>query len=69
MKKFNIYALLIVALTLSLASCTKDSLYRPGGPETELNVNGDTPIVDPDDPGIVDPDDEDDSVDPRKGKG
>ena len=77
MKKFNIYALFIVALTLGLASCTKDNLYRPGGADSELNVDGTTTpsgdnIVDPDDPGgsnIVDPDEDDEAKDPTKGKG
>ena len=68
MKKFNIYALFIVALTLGLASCTKDNLYRPGGAETELQNDSTIPTDD----NIVDPgeiEEEDDEADTRKGKG
>lgn len=70
MKKFNIYALFIVALTLGLASCTKDNLYRPGGADSELNVDGTTTT--PDGENIIDPidgDDEDDESDTKKGNG
>ena len=62
MKKFNIYALFIVALTLGLASCTKDNLYRPGGAETELQNDPTIPIDD----NIIDPIDEDEEVPPPK---
>lgn len=63
MRKIKIYALLIVALSFGLASCQKDDLYRPGGPNSELNADGDNeaPIGDP----ITDPD----SEQPEKDKG
>jgi hypothetical protein len=54
MKKFNILALLIIAGTLSFASCTKSDLYRPGGANSELNADGAT-IDNPTDPTIVVP--------------
>lgn len=66
MKKFNIYALFIVALTLGLASCTKDTLYRPGGAETHLNNDETTP---PGGDDIVIPEDDEDPPPPIKGKG
>lgn len=54
MKKFNILALFIIAITLSMASCTKSELYRPGGADTTLNADGST-IDNPVDENIVDP--------------
>ena len=58
MKKIYIFALFIFALSLVFTSCTKDDVYRPGGPDTELNADGDG--TDPIDP-ITDPDDEDET--------
>ena len=53
-----ILTLLVCALGLGFASCTKDDLYRPGGPDSELRNGGDgndrpsdDDIVDPDHPG------------------
>ena len=64
MRKFYILTLLVCALGLGFASCTKDDLYRPGGPDSELRngdgdndrPTGDDDIVDPDHPGDDEPD-------------
>lgn len=67
MKKFNYLALFIIAITLSFASCTKSDLYRPGGPESELNYDGAT-VEDPADNPIIVPD-QDPPPPPKKKKG
>lgn len=67
MKKINYVALFIVAIALSFASCTKSDLYRPGGPESELNNDGVT-VDSPDETPIIIPSDDDDPP-PKKKKG
>lgn len=68
MKKFNILALFIIAITLSMASCTKSELYRPGGADSTLNADGAT-IENPMDETIVDPADDDIPPPKKKTKG
>lgn len=69
MKKFNYLALFIIAITLSFASCTKSDLYRPGGPESELNNDG-VIVDDSADQTIIIPGDDDGNPPPKKkGKG
>jgi len=66
MKKFYIITLFLFVLSIGFTSCQKDDLYRPGGPDSELNDGeGDTPPVEGDDL-IVDPPDGNDDGD--KGK-
>lgn len=62
MKKNYIFALFIFALSLVFTSCTKDDVYRPGGPDTELNAGEDG--TDPIDP-ITEPDTDDDPKDEK----
>lgn len=58
MKKFNILALLLIAGALSMTSCTKSELYRPGGADSTLNADeatidnpvGENIVVPSDDP-------------------
>ena len=59
MRKFYILTLLVCALSIGFASCTKDDLYRPGGPDSELR-NGDGENGTDLDGGIVDPESDDD---------
>lgn len=58
MKKFYIYSLFIIALSFAATSCQKEELYRPGGADTQLNADPETPpdpVVDP----IIDEDEQD----------
>ena len=66
MKKFYIITLFLFVLSIGFTSCQKDDLYRPGGPDSELNDGeGDDP-VNPDDL-IVDPDGDNEDDDKDKG--
>jgi hypothetical protein len=56
MKKFTIYTLFLSLFAIGFTSCQKDDIYRPGGPNSELNAEGDGSDENPDDL-IVDPDD------------
>ena len=63
MKKIYTIALFVFALSLVFTSCTKDDVYRPGGPDTELNAGEDGSIpIDP----ITEPDDD---TEPHDDKG
>ena len=57
----NIYkiTLFLFVLAIGFTSCQKDDLYRPGGPDSELN-DGDTDPVDNPDDLIIDPPSDDD---------
>ena len=59
MKKIYTYALFIIALSFAATSCQKEELYRPGGTDTQLNIDSGTPTNPVVDPTIVDEDEQD----------